>query len=273
MKTAPFILCALILGTLILAGCGEWRAKRKAEREAGEAKNTATMQKYSKQNTEAVSITNNTVDTTDWASMFKIIGDKENPVSTLIYLFDTLKSAKYIKYDTISFFERYNKLFKIPKHIQLVPNAKSRCQSSKKEFQQVYQMYVNGVEYLSSRLIVYLSPLGTVKSVSYNKEDGCDFSKLNTKPTLSERQSYDIVLKNIPDGHPWDPKWKLHFNRTLHLPDSFTSAPPSGELVIENCKLLYKHTFYTHNGNFQSWVIRVDAHTGAVQVWEDPFAP
>jgi hypothetical protein len=33
MKTTPFILCALILGTLILAGCGEWRAKRKAERD------------------------------------------------------------------------------------------------------------------------------------------------------------------------------------------------------------------------------------------------
>jgi hypothetical protein len=117
MKKIPFILFSLILGAVILAGCGEWLAKRKAERDdakkQAEAAKQAETARDSTSTSAKTNICNDTLELADIMLIEPNIPLNPNAIGgSWIYRFDTTKSQLMFNLNQETIFTCYQYLFK-----------------------------------------------------------------------------------------------------------------------------------------------------------------
>jgi hypothetical protein len=262
MKKVPFILFSLVLGLIILVGCGEWLAKQKAERDDAKKQVEAAKQDGNKANAKQIAC-NDTLELKDIVRA-GIVPKKEGLYTN--YSFDTSKVSRLAPdFNAQNLLTCYRRFLNYPlstDSIVLIPQYRTVGRPQEKEWD--IRVYIKGrlidegnFQYIQGSII---EANGLIRSLII-----AEFSTdIDPNPTLSIEQAAEIVrvckgCNTLFGARIFASPCKTvqpHLQEPVYFYNHFDKS------TNNISALAYK--FSVNDYKSFSWDIYINAHTGVI---------
>ncbi len=193
MKKVPFILFSLILGAVILVGCGEWLAKRKAERD--EAKKQADVLLLNEKEQANYLLVRDTLQLADIVLKVhkeRLLDAKGNAYFIdKYYEIDTTKTRNLPHFNSPDFFDYYGYLLHLGEEDSLVMKNESRI-DERGYGGYGFVCYHQGIRTATEVYINFYNHL----TVALGNNHPADWLKdADTTTVITKQQAAEIALK------------------------------------------------------------------------------